>query len=392
MYFEFCNRTKLLCGELALEHIPGELRGLGIQRPFLLTKDSLRKRGLAQLLEKPLREAGMAFACIFGHVPPDSAVAVVEQAAAAFREAGCDGIVALGGGSVLDTAKGMEIVLSQGGRLKEHMGADILSRGSRVPLIAIPTTAGTGSEATCVAVIRDEARGVKMEFISEHLLPDVAVIDPRMTLSLPPRMTAATGMDALVHAVEAYTCLQRNPLSSAHAAAALRLIGENIERAVENGRDAQARLHMALAAAISGAAFSSSMVGLVHALGHACGGVAGAPHGEAMNILLPWCMEYNMPALAPLYGELLLPLAGEAAYMAAPPQQRPAAAVAFARNLSKKFRDACGLPATLQEAGVRREQLPAIARAATRDGAMLYNPVDAGEGECMEILQKAFGE
>ncbi|HEY8347702.1 MAG TPA: iron-containing alcohol dehydrogenase [Symbiobacteriaceae bacterium] len=169
--------------------------------------------------------------------------------------------------------------------------ARVADRKRHVPFAVIPITAGTGSETTLVAVIAHPEQKVKMEFVSHHFLPDVAVLDPRMTRSLPPRLTAATGMDALVHAIEACTCIQRNPLSDAYAWAAIKLIREYLPRAVANGRDIEARLAMANAALMAGAAFSNSMVGLVHAIGHACGSVARVAHGTAMAILLPHVME-----------------------------------------------------------------------------------------------------
>ena len=176
--------------------------------------------------------------------------------------------------------------------------------------MAVPTTAGTGSEATLVAVVANPALQVKMEFLSYHLLPDVAVLDPRMTETLPPRITASTGFDALVHAIEAATCLQRNPVSDSFAERAIRQITQSLPRAVKNGRDRRARMAMANGSLLAGAAFSNSMVGLVHAIGHALGGVCHVAHGDAMTILLPAVMQYNLDKCRERYGELLLHVAG----------------------------------------------------------------------------------
>lgn len=390
-YFEFCNSVKIMCGALALDHLPHELENLGVRRPMVLTNDFLVKIGLVDIALGRLRAAGVEIGCIYEDIPADSSVDVVNAAARVFREKDCDGMLAVGGGSVLDTAKGMRIVLSQDSEdLLQFMGSEILPRGNRVPFIAVPTTAGTGSEATYVAVIANPAKQVKMEFLSYSLLPDAAVIDPRMTRSLPARMTASTGMDALSHAVEGYTCLQRNPLSAAYATAAIRLIAEHLPTAVQNGKDEEARLQMALASTMAGASFSNSMVGIVHAIGHACGGVAHVPHGDAMTILLPHCMEYNLDRISGLYGELLLPLVGEYACLNTPPSQRAQTVIQYIRDMSARFHDQCGLPTRLSEAGVAEEQLEQIAATAINDGAILMNPKEADQADVLEILRKAF--
>ncbi len=390
-YFEFCNSVKIMCGRFALENMPHELENLGVKKPLVLTNDFLVKIGLVKTALTPLEQAGMTGYPIYDQIPADSSVNVVNDAAKVFREQECDGMIAIGGGSVLDTAKGVGMVISQNSQdLLAFMGSEMLTRGQRVPYFAIPTTAGTGSESTLVAVIANQEQHVKMEFISYNLLPDVAVIDPRMTASLPPKMTAATGMDALSHAIEAYTCIQRNPLSSAYATAAIEMIGQNLKRVVEDGKDEEARLNMALASTMAGAAFSNSMVGLVHAIGHACGGIAHVAHGEAMSILLPYCMAYNMDTIGYLYGKLLLPLAGEQVYLETPKEERGMKFLMTVRDMAKEFHEMCGLPITLSQAGVREDQLTPISHGALNDGAILYNPKEIHEDEVLALLQQAF--
>ncbi|HBI55649.1 MAG TPA: alcohol dehydrogenase, partial [Firmicutes bacterium] len=297
-YYEFQNSVKILSGKNALENIPFELYNLQASRPIVLTNEMLEKIGLVQTVIKSFAEQEISVGAIYTDIPADSSIEVVNDAARVFREQECDSIIAIGGGSVIDTAKGLSIVITQGSDdIMEYMGSEIITRKNPLPFIVVPTTAGTGSETTLVAVIANHKRKVKMEFLSYNLLPDVAVLDPRMTTTLPPRLTASTGIDALSHAVEGYTCLQKNPLSDAYAFAAINLIREYLDLAVEKGTDAKARLAMANASMLAGVAFSNSMVGLVHAIGHACGGVSQVPHGDAMGILLPWCMEYNMDKL-----------------------------------------------------------------------------------------------
>lgn len=389
-YFEFFNPVKILSGQHALENIAFELKHLSASRPMLLTNSMLTGVGLTGLVQEALRGSEVTVAAVFEEIPPDSSIHVVNQAGQMFRAAGCDSIIALGGGSVIDTAKGLHILIAQDtDDIMQYMGADILRAGKRVPFAVIPTTAGTGSEATLVAVIAHPERHVKMEFISSHLLPDLAVLDPRMTVSLPPRITASTGMDALVHALEGYTCLQKNPLSDAYAWAAIELIRDHLPRAVANGKDVTARMAMANASLMAGIAFSNSMVGLVHAIGHACGGVSKVPHGDAMTILLPHVMAYNLDLLGDAYGRLLLALAGPEVYAGTPAAERGAKAITVVQEMTRQLHQACGLPMRLREVGVTESDLPAIARTALNDGALLMNPKEAGLEEVLAILRQA---
>lgn len=388
-YYEFCNSTKIVSGTRALEHIGYELAALGASRPLVLTNTQLLELKVATLVLDALADTEAEVVGVYEEVPVDSSVDVVNDVARAFRETGADAIVAVGGGSVLDTAKGAMIVLTHGGNLMEHRGAESLPGRRAVAFIAIPTTAGTGSEVTSAAVIKDTERHVKMGFTSLSLLPDVAVLDPRLTVGLPPRLTASTAMDALTHAVEAYSCVQANPLSDCYAQAAIRLVREHLPTVIEQPRSLADRLALANAALMAGVAFSNAMVGIVHAMGHAAGGVAGVPHGDAMAVLLPHGMAYNLDAAGNRYGELLLDLAGAETYAATPAAERGAAAIGSVRSLLALLHETVGQPVTLGEMGVTREQVPDIARAALNDGAMSMNPKQPSYEELVEVLEGA---
>lgn len=390
-YFEFQNAVKLLCGELSLERIAIELELMGAKRPLLLSDHVLSRIGTLALVTDAMKAEGMSAAATFTEIPVDSSLAVVNNIAAYYREQDCDSIVAVGGGSVIDTAKGVRLVLSQNtDDILALSGLDNLVRGSHVPFVVVPTTAGTGSECTGVAVIRNDSNGVKMEFLSPYVEPDVAVIDPRMTAGLPPKATATTGMDALVHAIEACTCQQANPLSTAYGTSAIRMIAENVEQATRNGSDRQARFAMALASTMAGIAFSNSMVGAVHAIGHALGGVCHVPHAVAMTILLPHVMRYNLSHCAVGYAQLLPWLVGMDAAMATPADKRAAAAIEAVEALARRLKDICGIPLSLQEAGVERETFAKVAEVAVNDGALIVNPRAADEAQVMEILNAAY--
>lgn len=390
-YFEFQNAVKLLCGEFAVSRMAHELHQLGAIRPLVLSDAVLNKIGTLRQVTDAMRNEGCPPAGGFTDIPVDSSLSVVNRIAALYRDLQCDSLVAVGGGSVIDTAKGVRLVLSQDvDDILSLSGVENLARGVHVPFIVVPTTAGTGSECTEVAVIRNDATQVKMEFLSPFVEPDVAVLDPCMTQGLPPRATASTGLDALCHAIESCTCLQANPLSQSFGTAAIRLIAENLEEATRNGRNRQARFGMALASTMAGIAFSNSMVGLVHAIGHALGGVCHVPHAVAMGILLPRVMRYNLSKIEGAYAALLPYLVGMEAAMATEPEHRALAAIEAVEALEQRLAEVVDLPLSLHAAGVSREDFPVVAAGAINDGSIIVNPREADETQIIEILNEAY--
>ena len=390
-YFEFQNAVKLLCGESALERLANELEHLGAKAPMLLSDAVLAEIGTMQQVVDAMAAEGCTPACTFTDIPVDSSLKVVNTIAALYRSSGCDSLVAVGGGSVIDTAKGVRLVLSQeADDILAIGGVENLVRGKYIPFVVVPTTAGTGSECTGVAVIRNDENGVKMEFLSPFVEPDVAVIDPRMTAGLPPKATASTGFDAMVHAIEACTCLQANPMSTAYGTAAIRMICENLEDATRNGSDKKARYAMAVASTMAGIAFSNSMVGAVHAIGHALGGVCHVPHAVAMTVLLPHVMRYNLSHCAAAYSGLLPWLVGMDAAMATPVEKRAEAAIDAVVALGQRLNAVCGLPLTLKDAGVDKADFARVAGVAVNDGALIVNPRSAGVEQVIEILNAAY--
>lgn len=390
-YFEFQNAVKLLCGESALERLADELEHLGAKAPMLLSDAVLARIGTMQLVVDAMAAEGCVPACTFTEIPVDSSLRVVNEIAALYRSKGCDALVAVGGGSVIDTAKGVRLVLSQEAEdILSIGGVENLVRGKYIPFVVVPTTSGTGSECTGVAVIRNDANGVKMEFLSPFVQPDAAVIDPRMTAGLPPKATASTGFDAMVHAIEACTCLQANPMSSAYGTAAIKLICENLEEATRNGSNKQARYAMAVASTMAGIAFSNSMVGAVHAIGHALGGVCHVPHAVAMTILLPHVMRYNLERCQESYAALLPWLVGMDAAMSIPADKRAEASIEAVAALGRRLNALCGLPLTLREAGVEKDSFAKVAEFAVNDGALIVNPRAADESQVIEILNAAY--
>lgn len=390
-YYDFLCPVKLMAGEQALEQLAGELAGLGARRPLLLTDKGVSGTGLATLLANVLAEGELPVADIWDEIPADSSTAVVERIAARYRELECDSLVALGGGSVIDTAKAVNILASMGGdRLLDYAGAGCLTRPLQ-PLAVVPTTAGTGSEVTLVAVIKDEASGRKVPFTSPFLLPQLAVLDPRLTQGLPLNITAATAMDAMTHAIEAFIGNAKNPVSDALALMAIEKIANALPKVLQSPQDKQLRLQLAEGSTLAGMAFSNSMVGLVHALGHSLGARCHLPHGLCMNLFLPTVLDYNRPGIDPELAHLLLPLVGAERFAATPATERAQAAIQALCALRDSLWQAVKLPRTLREAGVTdKGLLPEIRDLAINDGALLYNRKDADRAQLLDLLERAW--
>ncbi|EDY86921.1 1,3-propanediol dehydrogenase [gamma proteobacterium HTCC5015] len=390
-YYEFFCPVKMIAGHKALEHIPFELTAIGVSRPMIITDKGVRQVGLVDHVTNAFDGTDREVAAIFDDVPPDSSLKTVQAAAKAYRDQQCDAILAIGGGSVIDTAKGVNILVSEGGNdLTKYSGAHNLPKKLN-PLFVVPTTAGTGSEATMVAVISDTEKETKLPFASYFLMPDAAILDPRMTLTLPPHITAMTAMDAMTHAVESYTCLSANPMSDAYASAAIRKISENLMDVMATPDNAQGRLELAQASTMAGAAFSNAMVGLVHSLGHALGAVCHLPHGLCMNLFLPYVLDYNKSVNGDKIADLLLPLAGADVYANTPQAQRADKAIAHLRQMRDELFERCNLPRTLKETGkVERSQIQQIAEKALDDGSIIYNPKEASLEDLIQVLEGAW--
>ncbi len=389
-FYEFGNPVRIVSGNKAVDNIPYELKRLGAKRPMVITDQGVSYAGLLAYVEDAIADSDTEIGAIFDTTPPDSPASVVQEVAGIYRENDCDALIAIGGGSSIDTAKGVNILISENSDdLSQFAGAEMLEKPLK-PLLVIPTTAGTGSEVTLVAVISDTENNLKMAFTSQYLLPDVAILDPRMTMTLPPKLTAATAMDAMTHAIESYIGLQKNPMSDAYAVAAIKLIKNNLVKSVIKGKDKKVRLALANAATMAGIAFSNSMVGMVHSLGHATGAICHIPHGEAMSILLPYCLEYNLQKAGDLIGELLLPLGGAELYAKTPKAGRAELSIDIIRQLKTELYEHCKLPQTLKEAGVLRNKMEQIAETTIDDGALTFNPEAVEQIDALRVLISAY--
>ncbi len=288
----FLSPNRILFGIDAVKGVAAEVKQLGGKKVLIVTDPGLIEAGLVEAIKDPLDSEGIAFS-LYDQVEPEPPSRIVDQCTQYLKDENCDLIVGVGGGSSLDVAKGTSVMATNEGNILDYSGIDVVPKRG-LPKILIPTTAGTGSEVTRVLVVTDEATNIKKAIYSNHVLSDVAIVDPMMTLSMPPKVTADTGIDALVHAIETYVSVNATPFSDILAIEGITLIAENVTKAFAKGENVEARYHMSLAATISGLAFGSGGLGAVHALSNPLGIVYHLPHGRTNAIMLPHVMAYNL--------------------------------------------------------------------------------------------------
>ncbi|KXS49289.1 alcohol dehydrogenase [Halanaerobium congolense] len=391
-YFEFFSPVKIISGEHALSTLNYELDRLHVSKPLILTNQSLDEMKILDTLLSHLKNDSINQRQIIKTIPNQATIEIVKKASQRYKDLECDGIIALGGEAIIDTAKGINLMISeQVEDLKDLAGIET-AHADMQPFIVIPTTSSTGSEAALTAVINDESSKRVLEFISSKLIPDLAVIDPTMTFSLPPRLTASTGVDALVHAVEAYTGLQTNPLSDAYAFAALKLIGQNLRELVKDVNNKKHRVAMNNAAVMAGISFSNSHAGIIHAVGDACEKIAGVSHGDALSVLLPHGMFYNLKFdyCRNSYQDILIALEGRDKFIETGLEDRALIAVNAVVSILNELRSLTGIPVTLKEIGVKRNQFDDIVDKAMHNNAILNSAGQVKREDIKNILEAAF--
>lgn len=380
--FDYEPTTRIVSGPGSLARLHAELTQENKARVLVLTDAGVVRAGLLQRLRAVLGERVVA---VFAEVPQDSGLEVIDRAAALGREHGADAVLSLGGGSVIDTAKGVAVALAKNLRAIETLGIHHLTEPSLFH-VAVPTTAGTGSEVTSAAVIKNHTLRIKTYIVDRFITPNLAVLDPTLTVGLPPGLTASTGMDALTHAIEAYTSKQSNPMADAQALHAIRLIAKNLARAVQQGDDLAARAEMQSAATLAGWAIASAQVGLVHGMSHTLGARHGVPHGTGNGILLPHVLRYHARSKATheRLTEVARALGADVSGLSA------ADAAAKAADAVATLLVACAHPTRLSEVGVPAEDLPTSAQVAFVDIANLAAARrPAHPGDILEIYEAA---
>lgn len=370
--------TRILFDFGALKALPEELAALGVSRPLLVTDKGILAAGLDARLRAALPD-GMPLA-VFDGTPENPTEAAVEAAVALYEEAGCDGLVALGGGSSIDLAKGVALMATHPGPLEQYaaiLGGVPKITAAVAPLVAIPTTAGTGSEVGRAALITLKD-GRKLGFLAPHMIPRVALCDPELTLGLPPRLTAATGMDAITHCVETFLSPRDNPPAEAIALDGLARGWGHIRRAVEDGGDRQARREMLLSSLMGGMTFQKGL-GAVHAMSHPLGGLESPRlhHGTLNAVILPAVLRFNAGHVGDKYAKL-------ARAIGLPEDADLAAAV-------ERLNAELGLPPSLKEMGVPAEVLPRMVEGALKDHSNASNPRQASKADYEALFAAAYG-
>lgn len=370
-----------LFGPGCAKEIGTKAQNLGAKKALIVTDEGLFKFGVADLIANYLTEAGVA-SHIFPGAEPNPTDINVHNGVNAYNDNGCDFIVSLGGGSSHDCAKGIGLVTAGGGHIRDYEGID-KSKIPMTPLIAVNTTAGTASEMTRFCIITNTDTHVKMAIVDWRCTPLIAIDDPKLMIAKPAGLTAATGMDALTHAVEAYVSTAANPITDACAEKAITMISQWLQPAVANGENIEARDAMSYAQYLAGMAFNNASLGYVHAMAHQLGGFYNLPHGVCNAILLPHVCEFNLIACPDRYAKIA-ELMGvkthgltvmEAAY----------AAIDAIRKLSASI----GIPSGLTELGVKTEDLAVMADNAQKDACMLTNPRKANHAQVVEIFKAA---
>ncbi|SPO67082.1 MULTISPECIES: iron-containing alcohol dehydrogenase [Pseudomonas] len=384
--FSFATTAQILCEAGAALRLASLCRERGARAVLIVTDPGIARLGLLEPLLPGFAAQGLTVA-VFDQVLADPPQACVLEVVLQARAMQADLIVGFGGGSSMDVAKLVALLAhpqcSQ--LLGDIYGVD-QARGRRLPLIQVPTTAGTGSEVTPIAIVTTGEHS-KMGVVSTLLLPDLALLDADLTLGLPPAVTAATGIDAMVHAIEAYTSkLKRNPLSNLLAREALQLLAGNLDEAVHNGRNREARQAMLLGACLAGQAFANAPVAAVHALAYPLGGHFQIPHGLSNALVLPHVLRFNAEAAAPLYAELA-PLLLGARLQAGDVNSLTAQLINELAELNPR----CGLPTRLRDAGVPESSLEHLARDAMQQQRLLVNnPREVSEADALAIYREAF--
>lgn len=381
--FLFKMPTKLEYGVGSRYKIAEICKNMGFKKVFVLTGPNIVKTEIIASVKAVMDEAGMDYE-VYSDIVTDPPIDVVDKTADVLRKSGADVVLAVGGGSTIDTAKTIAMLQTHEGSVREYLfgGTKSVTKPC-MPLICVPTTAGSGSEVTAAAVVTDKENNIKVSVTHENLIPAIAVIDPELHVSMPKGVTASTGMDALTHAIEAYVSLNANPMSDMYAMFAIKMIGENLRTAVSNGNNLEARGKMAIASSVAAAAFMNGGLGVVHGIAQSMGGVIPISHGLANGMILPYAMKRNYVGNMEKFKNIAVALGKNVEGMCL--RDAALASVEAVFELSKDI----GMPMKLQEVGFKEDHIPAVV-----DGTMGYrllaiNPCKLGPDDVKNILLSA---
>lgn len=354
---------------------------LGARRPFVVTDPGLIEAGWVAELVLHLRDVGLRPE-VWAGVTANPKDHEIEAGHQAYVDSGADVIIGIGGGSALDAAKGIAILSGNGGSILGYAGVDLVTRPIP-PLLMIPSTSGSGSDVSQFCIVTDTVHSVKMTIMGRSVVPDISLTDPRLLATMPSELAAATGLDALTHAIESYVSLGHNPLADGHALNAARLVGKALNRSVEAPRDEQARLWMAQASLEAGLAFSNAILGATHAMSHQVGGLLDLPHGVINGVLLPHVVRFNAAVVPERFAALAQAMGLDVDGV--PPD---VAADLLAEHVAA-LAESVGAPRRLSDLGVGEADVDRMAATAVRDACLTTNPRPASEAEIAALFREA---
>jgi len=383
-YFQFFSPTKIVFGIDVSKDISSEISTLGAQKVLLVSDKGIKSQDFFKEILNGLNDSDIELVGPYFDIGKDAPISKIKQLAEFGRKNKVDSIVAIGGGSVIDSAKAANILISHGGDLlNDYAGVQTISSELK-PLIVIPTTAGTGSEVTSAAVVYDEEAQVKHSFVDDFLKPKIAILDPSLTLKMPAKLTSATAIDAFSHALEAYTSPMRSPVSDGLSVEALRLIKNKLIQVLEEPDNIRARSKMLTAATIAGMAFDNAMVGVIHGMAHSLGALANLHHGEAIFLAMPIGIKYNMEVAAKRYADLARRL-----LIVESSSNDDVACKAFLDWLDQFRKDIAKrshLALSFKDKGIDKKILEKVATGAVNDGTSFYNPREVIAEELYQLL------
>lgn len=375
--------NKIMIGLGATGKLGVEVKRLGGKKALIVTDKGVMAAGLIKSVTDVLEANDIAYV-IYNDVQPDPPTRLVDQGTAFLKTEKCDCVIGLGGGSSLDTAKGIALMATNGGKTVDYLGLELVPNKG-LPMILMPTTAGTGSEVTRIVVITDESQGIKKSINSVYALPDVALVDPQLTIGLPAHLTAETGIDAMTHAVESLVSADATMFSDIMAEKAIGMLAQYLPMAYAKGSKVQARYYTAFGSTLAGMAFMSSFVGAVHGLAHAFGATYHVPHGRACAVMLPHVMRYNIPAAAEKYARVAGLLGEDTRGMST-----QAAAESSVRAM-QKFIAALDIPQRLRDYDVPENGIDKLVEASRSEGRFfIANARDVNENNVRELYEQAY--
>ena len=371
---------EIIFGRGSLSQIGESMVRLGVSKVFLVSDAGVINAGWVDLAVHYLHAAGLG-TDIFSALSTNPKDFEVSEGVVRYLKSGCDGIVAVGGGSPTDVAKAIATLATNGGQLQDYEGINKITI-PLPPIVIVPSTAGAGSEVSQFTIIVDTARKLKMSIISRSLVPDIAIVDPELLKTKDAKLAAATGVDALTHGIESYVSLAATPLTDIHALKSIQLISQNLRQAVADRGDTEANTNMAMAALSAGLAFSNAILGATHAMTHQVDGLIDQHHGETNASILPHVMEFNLDACPDRFRDIAIAMGENVAGL------NTAAAAERSIGAVKRLIEDVGLAKGLSQIGLREEFIPLLSRNATKDACLVTNPRSATVEEIEAIFRK----